>query len=91
MNNKNHSIDKCYQDLANAIVVQAVDDYRRLREGKRVEIDRKHKVTIEKLEEFFLSDWFYTLTNVDGQTILNRVRSEYQNECKTTTTNTLSH
>lgn len=79
--------DKGYENLANAIVIQAVDDYRRLLRGKHCVEQRGGDVTIEKLEEFFLSEWFFILTNVDGETILNRLKREYENECRANTTN----
>ena len=90
MKNEDIKTDKAYENLANAIVIQAVDDYRRVIRGKRVMEDYKNKITIESLDKFFLSGWFYMLTNVDGQTIINRLRREYQDECKATTTNTIS-
>lgn len=74
------NIDRAYENLANAIVMQAVYDYRRVLRGKRLEYDNNKKVTIEELEKFFHSGWFYLLTNVDGQTIINRLRREYKNE-----------
>ena len=77
---------KPYENLANAIVEVAVDDYRRLLRGKTC-VGVTCNTTIEKLEEFFLSEWFYTLTNVDGEIILNRLRREYENECKANATN----
>ena len=81
-------IDEAYKNLANSIVILAVDDYRRILRDENIKYDGGRRVTLEELDEFFLSDWFYTLTNVDGITIINRLRREYQNECKTNTTNT---
>lgn len=80
-------IDTGYEDLANAIVAQAVDDYRRLLRGKRIIDNLTRKTNIKECEEFFLSDWFHLLTNVDGQTIINKLRREYENECKVNTAN----
>ena len=74
--------DKAYENLAKAIVIQAVDDYRRQLRGLPCVEERGSYITIEKLEEFFLSEWFFILTNVDGETILNRLKREYENECK---------
>ena len=86
-----HEIESGYENLAIAIVAQAVDDYRRLLRGKRIIDKCKLNVTIKNLEEFFLSDWFHLLTNVDGQTIINKLRREYENECKVNTANGKSH
>lgn len=76
-----------YENLANAIVAQACDDYRRLQRGKRV----PDKVTKEECEKFFLSQWFESLTQVDGKKILKRLIKEYKDECKANTTNRKSH
>jgi hypothetical protein len=75
-----------YENLANAIVAQAVDDYRRLLRGKRV----PDKVTKKKCEKFFLSKWFESLTQVDGKKILKRLQKEYEDERKANTTDTQS-
>lgn len=76
-----------YENLANAIVAQAVDDYRRLLRGKRVQ----NKVTKKDCEKFFLSQWFESLTQVDGKKILKRLQKEYENERKANTTDRKSH
>ena len=80
-------INKCYENLANEIILQAVDDYRRLLRGKNVKpIDKC--ITIDSVEKFFQSKWFGFLTKVDGETIINRLRREYKNECKLNTKHT---
>ena len=84
-------VDRGYGNLANAIVLQAVADYRRLLRGKRIRNGDNHCITLKECEDFFLSEWFYTLTSVDGQTILNRLRREYYNECKTNSANSQPH
>lgn len=75
-------IDTGYEDLANAIVVQAVDDYRKLIRGKLIVNTITHKVSIKECEKFFSSEWCEILTKVDGKTILKRLRKEYEDECK---------
>ena len=55
-----------YENLANAIIMQAVKEYRRTRhEGTRLE-----------LENFFRSEWFTTLTSVDGEVLLRKLKEE---------------
>ncbi len=55
-----------YTELANAIIIQAVKDYRRASTPQmRREIKR-----------FFLSDWFMVLTDADGKQILERLEQE---------------
>lgn len=83
-------VDRAYANLANAIVMLGVDDYRKVLRGKKISYKGKKGQIIEtpaRIEEFFLSDWFYTLTSVDGQTIINHLRREYRNECKANSTN----
>lgn len=58
--------DKNYEDLANAIIIQAVKDYRRTQSPQvRNEIKR-----------FFKSQWFSMLTNVDGDMLIKKLERE---------------
>lgn len=58
--------DKNYEDLANAIIIQAVKDYRRTKSPQvRSEIKR-----------FFKSEWFSMLTNVDGDMLIKKLERE---------------
>lgn len=67
-----------WQKLANAIVEQAVKDYRM--EQARVKANPQNadqaKAEVGKLERFFCSDWFEVLTDVDGRLILSRLKKE---------------
>ena len=79
-----------YEELANAIIIQACEDYKRAyncylrRNGKA----KKTEKQLAELEEFFLSDWYKKLTEVDGEELMKRLREEVskQNEasCKKT-------
>ena len=64
-----------YQDLANAIVERAVEDYRYVLSGytKKENAPLKEK----EIESFFLGQWFVVLTNIDGKDLLKRLRREY--------------
>ncbi len=65
------------QMLANAIIVQAADDYRvSLRRLKLNRMSREFQMMKEECERFFQSEWFEVLTNLDGTTIMNRIRKE---------------
>ena len=57
--------DENYEKLAVAIIKQAVIDYRKGDEETRKSIER-----------FFRSEWFYTLTDVDGEMLIKRLRRE---------------
>lgn len=65
------------QMLANAIIVQAADDYRvSLRRLKLNRMNREYLQMKKECEDFFLSQWFEVLTNVDGKMIMNRIQKE---------------
>jgi len=55
-----------YEELANAIVLQAVKDY-------RLHDDLKE---LARIERFFRSDWFSVLTNVDPEILITKLRKE---------------
>ena len=66
-----------YQALANAIIVQAVKDfkpaYRRL---KRHPNDKLAQDTVREITKFFCSDYFCALSDLDGPALLNRIIRE---------------
>ncbi len=67
----------CWQDLANAVILQAIEDYRRIC-GKlrfRPWLTEAARAK-QELEAFFLSRWFRTLTTLDGQELLSSLRRE---------------
>lgn len=53
-----------YQALANAIILQAVKDY------------REHPEMRGELERFFLGQYFEMLTDIDGSYLLNKLKGE---------------
>ncbi len=66
-----------YHALANAIIVQAVDDYRdALRIQKRNRSSRRAASAIEEIEHFFRSEWCTFLTNVSGEMLIRKLREE---------------
>ena len=69
---------EAYENLANAIILQAVEDYRAaLKRLKRDPHNTSARQTAREVEEFFLSDWFKALTDADGEMILNRLREGF--------------
>ena len=68
-----------YLDLAAAIVQTAVDDYvkilRKLWNGK-LDISRKRKLIVDKaeLEDFFHSEWYEMLTDIDPDRLIYQCR-----------------
>lgn len=66
-----------YENLANAIILQAVKDYRQARHKlKKRPKNEAARETITECESFFRSDWFTTLTAVDGEALLKRLQKE---------------
>ena len=65
------------QMLANAIIIQAADDYRAaLRSLKHMPDSSAAAGLLEDCESFFLSDWFMLLTALDGESLMQRLRRE---------------
>lgn len=59
-----------YEELANAIIIRAADDYRKA-------LSAKEKGKIISLEKFFLSDWFRILSRADGQYIIDKIKDDF--------------
>lgn len=65
---------ECYLALADAIVMQAVQDYRILcKRYKNRPDDWQIKSELYKCRKFFNSGWFNTLSGADGQDIAERI------------------
>ena len=66
-----------WEDLANAIILQAVEDYRRARRRVRMLPDQKGaQATIRQVEKFFRSRWYAQLTDIDGEMLLKKLMEE---------------
>lgn len=66
-----------YQRLANAIILQAVKDYRDALERLRyAPNDKSAKYDKRSVEKFFRSDWFGILTYLDGELLLKKLKEE---------------
>ena len=68
-----------WSDLAEAIILKAVDDYRHT--GKRLLAKPDDgRLTLRKaeIEKFFLSSWFQVLTDLDGKLLLQKLQAEIQ-------------
>ena len=66
-----------YGALADAIILQAVEDYREkldiLKDNPK---DRSAKYHTRAIETFFLSEWFDKLTNINGSELITKLRTE---------------
>ena len=70
-----------YENLANAIILQAVKDYRAALKNHLKRPTSEHgRQDVEELEMFFRSGWYQMLTDVDGEYLIERLREEAENE-----------
>lgn len=58
------------ENLCNAIILAAVKDY-------RTALTKRDNDTINQIERFFRSDWYKTLTKVDGEFLISKLRREF--------------
>lgn len=68
-----------YENLANAIILQAVKDYRVAL--KCLKVNPRNKTAIadkDEIERFFRSDWFSVLTSVDGEMLIRSLNMEVE-------------
>ena len=72
-----------YEELAQAIVIQAADDYRQsyfsILENPR---DKDARSEVEAIGRFFLSDWYRMMTRVDGAFLMGKLRTEVEHKFK---------
>lgn len=65
------------EQLANAIILQAVKDYREaLKKVKKHPKNEDAKYTITEVERFFHSAWYRELTSVNGDFLMKKLRME---------------
>lgn len=68
-----------YEKLANAIVLQAVMDYRTaLKRVARHPKDRDGLAVKNECERFFRSGWFGVLTGIDPEMLMRKLQMEVQ-------------
>ena len=66
-----------YEELANAIILQAVKDYRRaLKLLSRNPHSHSALAAVNEMERFFRSEWYETLTPVNGEMLIRKLREE---------------
>ena len=66
-----------WEDLANAIILQAVKDYRKARRLIRKKPDHQMaRKIIREAERFLKSRWFAQLTDIDGEMLLKKLKEE---------------
>ena len=70
-----------YENLANAIVIQACNDYRNALDGTGYSY-KSPQAVIKELEKFFHSSYFRMLTKVKGEYLIERLRQEHQEKLR---------
>ena len=66
-----------WENLANAVILQAVEDYRRARRRVKEHPDQKTaKGTIRETKRFFRSRWFTQLTDISGEQLMKKLEKE---------------
>ena len=68
-----HDIISAYDNLAKAIVYQAIKDYRHI--YKRVKKRKIHPNSgrVKELRNFFTSEWFESLCDYDGRKLMKYI------------------
>ena len=64
---------RVYENLAHAIVLQAVKDYRLARKSPR---SAESSRVCRDVERFFKSPYFRNLTNLNGEVVLKQLQEE---------------
>lgn len=71
----------CYQNLANAIILQAVKDYKKvLRRLARNPQNQDAQREKKRLERFFFSQWYGILTDLDPKLMISGVMKRMHSE-----------
>ena len=71
--------DENYQKLANAIIVQAVKDFRAAyRRLKRFPNDKAAHSEVRDITKYFCSQYFGALTALDGPSLLQKIIDEME-------------
>lgn len=71
-----------YRELADAIILQAVDDYRKALDGKSYLQSKSPKWVIKECEKFFHSSWFRALTKIDGDFLIEQLEREHNEKVR---------
>lgn len=68
---------RAYENLANAVIEQAVKDYRRAKAKLAKEAEDVMALKMRReTEQFFRSAWFGQLTALDGELLLEKLEEE---------------
>ena len=66
-----------YKEIASAIILQAVKDYRTAtRKYKKGKDTDKHQATMNEIENFIRSEWFGVLSDIEPEMLLGKLKEE---------------
>ena len=66
-----------FEELANAVVIQAAKDYiKALKTLRKYPRDKDAGSVKDDCERFFRSSWYKTLTSVDGEFLMRKLQKE---------------
>lgn len=66
-----------YTGLANAIILQAVKDYRdAIKKLSRGRVNKDAEIKKQEVLNFFRSDWFGVLTEIDPEMLIRKLDEE---------------
>ena len=66
-----------WEEMANAIIIQAAEDWREAKRILRTCPDNAEAIsTVKETEAFFLSEFYTTLITYNGKTLLKRLKEE---------------
>lgn len=72
-----HHTTTNFEDLANAIILRAAEDYRIIyRQANILSGGKSTRAEVRELERFFRSDWFKVLTSIDGEFLIRELRKQ---------------
>lgn len=73
-----------YRELADAIILQAVDDYRKALDGKSYiqHVNKTPEWVKKECEKFFRSSWFRALTKIDGDFLIEQLEREHNEKVR---------
>lgn len=76
------AIDEAYQNLANAIIIRAVKDFRRcLKVAKKNNRNKETAIKeMKEIVEFIKSPWFRTLTSLEPSVLLKKLQQEVEDD-----------
>ena len=71
------NLSENYQNLVNAIIMQAVKDYRKALRMLRKDPEHEKSLFWKKdVERFFQSQWFEDLCDLDGEVLIEQLQKE---------------